>query len=93
MSFIAIPLYAPRYCLAASAGFGPQFQELQASVSLRSTLFAALAVCDSHFRRFVLFQTASNEYRSTSFKGRAAQQTEHREAMTKQDGKRQIKLA
>ena len=28
-----------------------------------------------------------------SFKGRAAQQTEHREAMTKQDGKRQIKLA
>ena len=29
----------------------------------------------------------------TSFKGRAAQQTEHREAMMKQDGKRQIKLA
>ena len=64
---------------------------------------AVLAVCDSHFRRYVLFHTTRNEYRkalstlpdnqSTSFKGRAAQQTEHREAMTKQDGKRQIKLA
>ena len=51
----------------------------------------------------MLFQTTRNEYRfvlpslpanqNTSFKGRAAQQTEHREAMTKQDGKRQIKLA
>lgn len=25
--------YAPRYCLSASAGFGPQFQELQPSVA------------------------------------------------------------
>ena len=51
----------------------------------------------------MLFQTIRNEYRqalstlngnqTTSFKGRAAQQAEHREAMTKQDGKRQIKLA
>ena len=31
--------------------------------------------------------------KSTSFKGRAAQQTEHREAMRKQEGSRQIKLA
>ena len=62
-----------------------------------------LAVFDSHFRRSMLFQTIRNEYRqalstlndnqSTSFKGRSAQQAEHREAMTKQEGSRQIKLA
>ena len=60
-----------------------------------------MAVCDSHFRRFALFQTTEHwqesstltANKSTSFKGRAAQQTEYREAMTKQDGKRQIKLA
>ena len=41
--------------------------------------------------RCVLLSFPANQ--STSFKGRAAKQTEHREAMTKQDGKRQIKLA
>ena len=62
-----------------------------------------MAVCDSHFRRFVLFQAVKKEHRCMaivatsqpkhSFKGQAAQQTEHREAMTKQEGTRQIKLA
>ena len=39
----------------------------------------------------MLSSLAANQ--STSFKGRAAQQTEHREAMTKQEGNRQIELA
>ena len=64
---------------------------------------AVLAVCDSHFRRYVPFQTTKYEHRcalsslpanqSTSFKGRAAQQTEHREAMTKPGENGQIELA
>ena len=51
----------------------------------------------------MLFQTSRNEYRcvlsllpanqNTSFKGRAAQQTEHREAMTKPEESGQIELA
>ena len=104
MSFIALMLYAPRYCLTASAGFGQQSKDCMPSVSLRSTLFASMATVNRrHFRRFVLFQTTRSDYRQalsalsanqdTGFKGRAAQQTEHREAMTKQEGSRQIKLA
>ena len=74
-----------------------------ADVFYRYTAARYLATVNRrHFRRFMLFQTkkrvssgAINAVRqqSTSFKGRAAKQTEHREAMTKQDGKRQIKLA
>ena len=62
-----------------------------------------MAVCGSHFRRYVLFQTTRSKYRqtestqtdnqNTSFKGRAAQQTEHREAMTKPRKSGQIELA
>ena len=97
-------LYAPRYCLTASAGFGQQSKDCMPSVSLRSTLFAAMATVNRrHFRRSVFFPTTRNKHRcvvlmltdnqSISFKGRAAQQTEHREAMTEQKGSRQIKLA
>ena len=75
-----------------------------ADVFYRYAADAALATVNRrHFRRFVFSQTTKNEYRrvllslpdnqSASFKGRAAQQTEHREAMTKQEGSRQIKLA
>ena len=75
-----------------------------ADVFYRYAADAALATVNRrHFRRSMLFQTIRNEYRqalstlndnhSTSFKGRAAQQTEHREAMTKPGKIGQIELA
>ena len=104
MSFIAMMLYAPRYCLTASAGFGQQSKDCMPSVSHRSTLFASMATVNRrHFRRFVLFQSTRNKFRwalsilsdnqSTSFKDQAAQQFGHREAMAKLRERRQIKLA
>ena len=42
---------------------GQQSRDCMPSVSLRSTLFAAMAVFDSHFRRSMLFYTIRNEYR------------------------------
>ena len=63
MSFIAMLLYAPRYCLTASAGFRQQSKDCMPSVSLRSTLFAALATVNRrHFRRFLLFQSTKTSF-------------------------------
>ena len=112
MFFIAMLLYAPHYCLTASAGILACGQRKRTGSNPRiacpQSRFARrysqhLAVCDSHFRRSVLFRTNRNELRcvllslpanqSTNFKGRTAKQAEHREAMTKQKGNRQIELA
>ena len=41
---------------------GQQSKYCMPSVSLRSTLFASMAVCNSHSKRFVLFPTTGNEY-------------------------------
>ena len=41
---------------------GQQSKDCMPSVSLRSTLFASMAVCNSHSKRFVLFPTTGNEY-------------------------------
>ena len=71
MFFIAMLLYAPHYCLTGKRGNpglrpaqanGQQSKDCMPSVSLRSTLFASMAVCDSHSKRFVLFPTTGNEY-------------------------------
>ena len=70
------------YRYAADTAFGCLRQPFQALHAL-SPPQTSIAVC---YRR-------NQPTKAQSFKGRAAQQTEHREAMTKQDGKRQIKLA
>ena len=75
MSFIAMLLYAPRYCLTASAGFWQQSKDCMPSVSLRSTLFAAMAICDSHFRRYLLLQAIQTSIVDTII---AASQAKHK---------------